>query len=507
MRVCTRRRLQTLRMWLLIVFLSLHLLVVSLVLSMYHSSCEPHSHPDIQTSISFFIQNTSTSTNTMAAAESVTHKVEIDSAADDLSKLEALFSHPLYNMPTPPVPDGDWLLKVRTKRKDEERSTQQWLSANEDGYDPILWNASAETHPPWLRFHLGISRWQMYQHKDPNLSALTQQLASHRIVSAVQKSGGTQLKLVMSFRNYGKALFKPMKQERHEETNVNLYYFSDFERHNAEIAAFHLDRILGFRRVPPVVGRLINVIKEIKDITTDHKLATTFFTSPVGNACFYGQCSYYCSTEHALCGRPVMIEGSLAAMLPDLSLAQRRSWKSPWRRSYSRSKLALWETDNNYCDSIRKVPPYDRGTRLVDLIDMSILDFLMSNMDRHHYETFEKFGNDTFLIHLDNGRAFGRHSKDEPSILAPLVQCCRVRRSTLLRLRLLSLPAYRLSDVVRASLSQDPLAAVAPLLTESHLSALDRRLATVIQTIQDCLEQHQHHSDVIYDDITDYPWA
>ncbi|KAK9967415.1 hypothetical protein ABG768_001817 [Culter alburnus] len=507
MRVCTRRRSQTLRMWLLIVLLSLHLLVVSLVLSMYHSSCEPHSHPDIQTSISFFIQNTSTSTDTMAAAGSVTHKVEIDSAADDLSKLEALFSHPLYNMPTPPVPDGDWLLKVRTKRKDEERSTQQWLSANADGYDPILWNASAETHPPWLRFHLGISRWQMYQHKDPNLSALTQQLASHRIVSAVQKSGGTQLKLVMSFRNYGKALFKPMKQERHEETNVNLYYFSDFERHNAEIAAFHLDRILGFRRVPPVVGRLINVIKEIKDITTDHKLATTFFTSPVGNACFYGQCSYYCSTEHALCGRPIMIEGSLAAMLPDLSLAQRRSWKSPWRRSYSRSKLALWETDNNYCDSIRRSPPYDRGTRLVDLIDMSILDFLMSNMDRHHYETFEKFGNDTFLIHLDNGRAFGRHSKDEPSILAPLVQCCRVRRSTLLRLRLLSLPAYRLSDVMRASLSQDPLAAVAPLLTEPHISALDRRLATVIQTIQDCLEQHQNHSDVIYDDITDYPWA
>ncbi|ROL40724.1 Extracellular serine/threonine protein kinase FAM20C [Anabarilius grahami] len=474
---------------------------------MYHTSCEPRSHPDIQTSISFFIQNTSTSTNTMAAAGSVTHKVEIDSAADDISKLEALFSHPLYHMPTPPVPDGDWLLKVRTKRKEEERSTQQWLSANEDGYDPILWNTSAETHPPWLRFHLGISRWQMYQHKDPNLSALTQQLASHRIVSAVQKSGGTQLKLVMSFRNYGKALFKPMKQERHEETSVNLYYFSDFERHNAEIAAFHLDRILGFRRVPPVVGRLINVIKEIKDITTDHKLVTTFFTSPVGNACFYGQCSYYCSTEHAICGRPIMIEGSLAAMLPDLSLAQRRSWKCPWRRSYSRSKLALWETDNNYCDSVRKSPPYDRGTRLVDLIDMSILDFLMSNMDRHHYETFEKFGNDTFLIHLDNGRAFGRHSKDEPSILAPLVQCCRVRRSTLLRLRLLSLPPYRLSDVMRASLSQDPLAAVAPLLTEPHLSALDRRLATVIQTIQDCLEQHQHHSDVIYDDITDYPRA
>jgi hypothetical protein len=31
--------------------------------------------------------------------------------------------------------------------------------------------------------------------------------------------------------------------------------------------------------------------------------------------------------------------------------------------------------------------------------------FFPGNMDRHHYETFEKFGNDTFLLHLDNGRA------------------------------------------------------------------------------------------------------
>uniref|UniRef100_A0A3B3Z8T0 FAM20 C-terminal domain-containing protein n=1 Tax=Periophthalmus magnuspinnatus TaxID=409849 RepID=A0A3B3Z8T0_9GOBI len=124
--------------------------------------------------------------------------------------------------------------------------------------------------------------------------------------------------------------------------------------------------------------------------------------------------------------------------------------------------------------------------------------FLADNMDRHHYETFEKFGNETFLLHLDNGRAFGRHSIDEPSILTPLKQCCRIRRSTLLRLRLLS--GVRLSDVLRESLSRDALSAVAPLLSEAHLSALDRRLDTVLKAVDQCLDKR---TDAVYDDVED----
>lgn len=61
---------------------------------------------------------------------------------------------------------------------------------------------------------------------------------------------------------------------------------------------------------------------------------------PAGNVCFYGECSYYCSTEHALCGKPDRLEGSMAALLPDKTLAKRRSWRSPWRRSYHKSKKA-----------------------------------------------------------------------------------------------------------------------------------------------------------------------
>ncbi|KAM9784575.1 extracellular serine/threonine protein kinase FAM20C-like isoform 1-T1 [Syngnathus typhle] len=449
--------------------------------------------------------NASTWPNAIGGEKKMMGGGKVNQVMEEASKLAGLFKHPLYNLPEIGLLEDDWLLRVKKKEDEEDaiHSDTQWQSASreEKGYDKVSWSSDVESHPPWLRFHLGITRWKLYDRKDLTVSKLTHHLATQRILGAVQKSGGTQLKLLISFPNYGQALLKPKKQSRDAETDVNLFYFSDFERHNAEISAFHLDRLLGFNRIPPVVGRLINVTSEIREITTDRKLSRTFFTSPAGNVCFYGQCEYYCSTEHPVCGQPHSLEVSLAAMLPHLSLAPRRSWRSPWRRSYSRTKLAQWEKDPAYCDTVKQTPPYNHGTRLVDVIDMAVLDFLMSNMDRHHYETFEKFGNETFLLHLDHGRAFGRHSQDELSILAPLQQCCRIRRSTLLRLRLLSHPNFRLSDVMRESLAEDPLAAVAPLLSESHLTALDRRLATVLQVVETCEE---HHNNVIFNDLAKY---
>jgi hypothetical protein len=88
-------------------------------------------------------------------------------------------------------------------------------------------------------------------------------------------------------------------------------------------------------------------------------------------------------------------------------------------------------TDSDYCALVRDIPPYDSGRRLLDLMDMAVFDFLTGNMDRHHYETFRLFGNDTFPLHLDHGRGFGKPFQDELSILAPVLQCCLLRQSTL----------------------------------------------------------------------------
>ncbi|XP_048817493.1 extracellular serine/threonine protein kinase FAM20C [Lagopus muta] len=415
--------------------------------------------------------------------------------------LAALFQHPLYRAALPPLADGDLLFNVNSDIRFNPRAAEQseWHNEGNEEFLPTG-ETSIDSYPNWLKFHIGINRYELYSRHNPAIEALLQDLVSQKITSVAMKSGGTQLKLIMTFQNYGQALFKPMKQTREQETPPDFFYFSDYERHNAEIAAFHLDRILDFRRVPPVAGRLVNMTREIRDVTRDKKLWRTFFISPANNICFYGECSYYCSTEHALCGKPDQIEGSLAAFLPDLSLAKRKTWRNPWRRSYHKRKKAEWEVDPDYCEEVKQTPPYDSGTRILDIMDMTVFDFLMGNMDRHHYETFEKFGNETFIIHLDNGRGFGKYSHDELSILVPLNQCCRIRKSTYLRLQLLAKEEYKLSLLMKESLLKDK---IAPILYQPHLEAMDRRLRIVLKAVSDCIEKDGYDNVVENDFNTD----
>jgi len=275
-----------------------------------------------------------------------------------------------------------------------------------------------------------------------------------------------------------------MKVPRNYETLSDHFYFVDIERHHAEIAAFHVDMLLNFYRCPPTVGRIFDMTNEIWK-NSDRSLAKTFFYSPAGNTCFTGHCDYYCDTAHATCGKPGdKLEASVQYKLPSNSFIIWKRTQNPYKRSYSKKKTAEWETNVNYCEE-QVFQDIDLHSRtMLDLIDMSVFDFFIGNMDRHSFEKMVSLGNFTFPLHLDHGRSFGKKFDDEMSILSPLTQCCLMRYSTFKRLKYLYLNNF--ARMLDDSLKSDPLY---PILTVDHLMAVERRLNIVLNELNSCVEK------------------
>ena len=61
--------------------------------------------------------------------------------------------------------------------------------------------------------------------------------------------------------------------------------------------------------------------------------------------------------------------------------------------------------DVGYCSYVKKKLSAT-GHRLLDLIDMAISDYLIGNVDRHHYEIFTNSGweRKSAVIMLDNSK-------------------------------------------------------------------------------------------------------
>ncbi|XP_045106194.1 glycosaminoglycan xylosylkinase-like isoform X2 [Portunus trituberculatus] len=144
-----------------------------------------------------------------------------------------------------------------------------------------------------------------------------------------------------------------------------------------------------------------------------------------------------------------------------------------------------------YCEEVMQHEPYswDKSPRLLDLMDSAVFDFLIQNGDRHHYNVIAGKPESAIIL-LDNGKSFGDAEVDHLDILAPVLQCCRIRQTTYERLLLLS--GGGLSLAMQELLNLDPLA---PVLTRAHLLALDRRVFHVLAALSACRERRGswHH--------------
>ncbi|XP_015521061.1 glycosaminoglycan xylosylkinase [Neodiprion lecontei] len=327
----------------------------------------------------------------------------------------------------------------------------------------------------------------------PELGTILHALRTSKITKAENALLGTQLKLMLTLNHGVKALFKPMWYNRDTLIKGPVYHGKD--RHNAEVVAFHLSSLLSFRRVPICVIRKLKLSEEIRKQASTELLNTMYQEG--NNICFYGIC-HYCSPEDPICGIDDLLEGVLILWLPnDFQLSKHRN---PWQRTYKKNKAAAWEMDDNYCDKVKGTKTYSVKTssRLLDLVDTAIFDFLMDNGDRHHYELVEANIHNPAVLLIDNGKSLGDPDVDHFDILAPLYQCCLIHNTTWNRLKLLSGGA--LSKSLRQLLEHEArLASVSLLITDAHLNAMDRRLLAVFATVEHCLKQNKYPSSVILD--------
>ncbi|XP_055876662.1 extracellular serine/threonine protein CG31145-like [Biomphalaria glabrata] len=351
----------------------------------------------------------------------------------------------------------------------------------------------------WEIFHQQINQYFLYDPEDTSYyQQMLKDLNQRKIIFTDVNNRSSHLVLIVTFDNGMKGLYKFMRTPRDHEVLPNHFFFSDIERAHAEIASFHLDKVLGFYRVPPTVGRVLNITEDIGNVGVE-LLTSTLHRSPVGNLCFFGKCKDYCKVAFSICGTPDTIEGAMSVFLPPRGINQSHySVASPWMRVYHHTGKATWELSEDYCETNVKKREGFQGRKLLDYSDIGVFDFLIGNLDRHHVELFQQFNNDTFILHLDNGRGFGKSKYDCMSCMSPVRQCCMIRRSTLAKLVKLYIGPDSLSHVLRKSLEADPLS---PILWEPHLDALDRRVGQILKVVRDCIaKKGKLWHEVIIDD-------
>uniref|UniRef100_A0A8B9TU55 FAM20B glycosaminoglycan xylosylkinase n=1 Tax=Anas platyrhynchos TaxID=8839 RepID=A0A8B9TU55_ANAPL len=342
-------------------------------------------------------------------------------------------------------------LDTSAANREDQRAFHRMMASLRVELDPRL---DHTLQSPWEIAAQWVVPREVYPEETPELGAVMHAMSTKKIIKA------------------DKVVFKPKRYARDYVVEGEPY--AGYDRHNAEVAAFHLDRILGFRRAPLVVGRFVNLRTEIKPVATEQLLGT--FMTVGNNTCFYGKC-YYCRETEPACADGDIMEGSVTLWLPDVWPLQKH--RHPWGRTYREGKLARWEYDESYCDAVKKTSPYDSGPRLLDIIDTAIFDYLIGNADRHHYESFQD----------DEGASkgkscFGNPALDERSILAPLYQCCIIRVSTWNRLNYLKNGV--LKSALKTAMSHDP---ISPVLSDPHLDALDQRLLSILATVKQCTDQ------------------
>lgn len=274
-------------------------------------------------------------------------------------------------------------------------------------------------------------------------------LASAPIVEVTPNRGGSSVSMRVRFADGKKAVLKP-EQTGHPTDP------------RAEIAAYHLDRILGFGRTAAVAGRKI-AASELRAALVQSGAGAAFLERLDSSVVLHG--------------------GTIDAALI--------AWHA--------APLVEEEAEPAWASLLEKSdePPPRTAEKLMERSDLVVFDFLIDNPDRFSGGNILRLGQAGALIFLDQGAAFGKNRLAQKlTTQARLDKVCRFRRSTLKRLAAFapwSKGETRISAALSATLAKDRLT---PVLDGPQIAGLEQRVIALAAHIRTC-EDKLHRAAVL----------
>lgn len=341
-----------------------------------------------------------------------------------------------------------------------------WPAALGLGQAPPATNATKSSEP--LR-PLPVLRW----HGDaflgsPDAPRLDRMRQGH-IVKIKKGGGGRSLGFKLYFSDGTKAYFKPDQAF----TGTNWY---------AEIAAYHIDRLLGMGRVPPVVAHRMPW-KGLRAVAGKDRRVEEVHVLPNGT-----------------------VVGALVYWLPKkLQPAVTPPGWENWLRiaPYARWSVTPYQRAKTYGQALRErkqrglagkparsyyedVPVVTQTGLPAALSDMLVLDFLTLNIDRWGGNNANVLmhgdGDDEQqLIFLDNAAGFSHGPHRRGLMDDRLAPQQKFRRSTVAALRSFSLPKLRRRLEASAG---------APILDDALLEGIEVRRGALLQRIEALIDEH-----------------
>lgn len=290
--------------------------------------------------------------------------------------------------------------------------------------------------------------------------AIRETLASAEIVLVERGHGGRSLAFRLTFADGTRGYFKP------EQTFSGMHWY-------AEIAAYHLDRALGLRRTPIVVGRSIAWSALATAAGSDRRI------------------------REIVIGEDGMVRGAVVRWIEERLVPLRPpiGWER-WIRLDPAPSVSPFVSPRAWYRAVEhpRVPEAldpeeihpgepDTAERAAELSDLVVFDYLVHNTDRWSANStnVRTHGEQGPLVYLDQAAGFSPRRARLRLMDARLESVQRFRRSTIDSVRALDLRE------LGVSLDRDPLA---PILGPRQLEHLAERQAHVIELVEALIAEH-----------------